>query len=902
MKKLPVVRDSDPVEIDRRELMKLLAAGTALATGALGGCMEAPHERIMPRVDQPPEMTPGVPLYYATSMVLDGFATGLVARVHEGRPTKLDGNPDHPASLGGSLAYHQAAVLELYDPDRPKVARRRGGPVASQDVLRDIAARADSPGLWFLMHPQTSPLVADQIAAIRARHPEARFVGYSPIDRRGVYEGAKLAFGRPLECQYHLDKADIVVALDADFLATMPNATRWARDFATRRRPVWPLEPMSRLYVAEARPTPTGTLADHRLAVPPSRVTVLANALHAVLTGGAEPATVTIAERAWVARAAEDLRENHGKSLVVVGDRQPAAVHAVVHAINDAIGAFAATLDLTEPARFEPLGGRIEDLVAAIRGSAVQTLVIVDADPLRTAPYAADVLARVPETICASVLEHETARHCDVFVPLAHFLESWGDARAYDGTLSIVQPVIRPMYDSVGLVELLAAFAGAPHASAHDLLVQRHRANRVPWERVLQLGVVPDTASPPVDATPRHAAPADVPRHLGIELAFDVSPVVYDGRFAHIAWLQELPKPVDKITWGNVAMLGPATAARFGVSTEDVVRLGAIELPAFVMPGHAEDCVSLELGYGGKIGANVSALVHGGPVTVLRTGAREQIARTQTHFDQEGRDIARLADLAAYTANPDFTADQRGPQQTMLPAGLTSTVAWGMTIDTSLCTGCSACVVACVAENNIPVVGKQGVLASREMHWIRIDTYREDDGEVINQPMACQHCEDAPCEYVCPTYATQHSPDGLNEMTYNRCIGTRFCSNNCPYKVRRFNWFDYTEGTPPTERLQRNPNVTVRARGVMEKCTFCVQRIRGAEIDARKEHREIRPGEVETACQQACPTRAIEFGSLTHAGTPVVALRDQPRTYFVLHELGTRPRTAYLAKIRNRKP
>jgi molybdopterin-containing oxidoreductase family iron-sulfur binding subunit len=875
-------------DLDRREMMKLLAAGAALATGSLGGCMSKPKERIMPRVDQPPEMTPGLPLEYATSMVLDGFATGLVVKTHEARPTKIEGNPDHPASLGGTNAYHQASVLELYDPERPKAPVHNAVPATRVDVLKAIAARERIAGLWFVLHPQSSPLVADQIAKIKARHPGARFVYDAPNDRRAVYRGAVRAFGQPLECQYHFDRADVVISLDADFTCAMPNATRWARDFAQRRRP----PSMSRLYVAEPKPSPTGSLADHRLPLAPSRVLHVAYALLGALQG--KPVELSLAERRWVTAAAADARR--GQALVVVGDRQPEQVHELGHAINEAIGAFGKTLDLTQPALLEPLGDGLAELTRAIDTGAVQTLVFVEANPVYSAPGFGAALMRVRETIAVAQARHETAAACGTFLPLSHFLETWGDARAYDGTLSIVQPVIRPMYDSVGLVELLAAFAGDALASAHDLVRARYS------DRLLQRGAVPDSAFAPV-APPRSVTPAPVEATRGemLELAFDVSPAVYDGRFANISWLQELPKPGDKVTWGNVATLAPATARELGIRHEDLVLITAADqsalLPAYILPGHAERCITLELGYGraaaghvgNRVGVNVFAMRGKTAVTARATGKQARIAATQTVFDQHDRNIAM-----------QLEGNQTIPKKsllTMLPAQFADTPKWRMTIDMTLCTGCSACVVACVAENNIPVVGKAGVIANREMHWIRIDTYRDEAGTTVHQPMLCQHCEDAPCEYVCPTYATQHSPDGLNEMVYNRCIGTRFCSNNCPYKVRRFNWFDYTEDTAKPLTLQRNPNVTVRGRGVMEKCTYCVQRIRSAEIESRKQHRDIRPGEVVTACQQACPTRAIEFGLSTHPN--VIESRKEPRTYFVLDELGTRPSTAYLAKVRN---
>ncbi|HSK02654.1 MAG TPA: 4Fe-4S dicluster domain-containing protein [Kofleriaceae bacterium] len=942
--------DARPAELDRRELMKLLAAGASLAgVGGLAACMEPPRERIMPRVEQPPELVPGVPVAYATSMVIDGFATGLVALAHEARPTKLEGNPDHPASLGATSAQHQASVLDLYDPRRARGALDAGVPIATESLVRERARRERIPGLWFLLHPQSSPLVEDLIARVRARHPTARFVFDSPVGRREVYEGSRLAFGRPLEPQDRFERADVVVSLDADFLAAMPSSVRWSRDFARRRRLRGAAGGMSRLYVAEPCPTPTGSLADHRLPVRASEIRTLGAALLAAIegTGGGAgagaAAALTPAQRGWVDAAAADLRA--GAGLVVVGDRQPREVHALAHLVNAAIGAIDRTVALTRPALIDPLGPGLAELATAMRAGAVQMLVIAEANPLYTAPpeLALDAhLPRVPETLCAALDHTETSRRCRWFVPLAHYLESWGDARAHDGTISFIQPLIRPLTGGLSVPELLAAFAGELRPDGHRMLLDRYGAREaaglLAWQRALRRGFLPDTAFAaepaaiaitPADrarlaggapAAPVLATPAVPVAPAALELAFEASHAVHDGRFAGNAWLQELPKPLTKLTWGNAAIVSPATARALDVGTGDVVRIALagrrVDIPVHVLPGHADGCATLELGYGrwaagpvaDGVGANVYRIRPAAPAAfaagaeVRPTGRRRELAVTQRHFDQHGREIALEATLAHYRAHPDFTEAHRGPLPTLLPRYFTDPPQWGMTIDTMICSGCSACVVACQAENNIPVVGRTGVLDDREMHWLRIDTYREEragDVRFVHQPMLCQHCEKAPCEYVCPVYATQHSPDGLNEMIYNRCIGTRFCSNNCPYKVRRFNWFDYTEDTPRRQQLQFNPSVTVRARGVMEKCTFCVQRIRGAEIEARKERREIRPGEVVTACQQACPTGAITFGLLHHADTDVVAWRAEPRSYAVLHELGTRPRVIYLAKITN---
>ncbi len=944
--------DEPPVGLDRRELLKLGAAGAALA--GLGACMERPLERIMPRGDQPPELEPGIPVEYATSMVLDGFATGHLVKAMDGRPIKIEGNPEHPASLGATTALGQASILELYDPDRARDSLERGEP-ASRTALTHLLAGlpAGQQGLWFLLYPQSSPLLAALFARVRERHPAAQLATDSPLDRRAVYRGASLVFGRPLEAQYRFDRADLTVALDADLLAAMPNSLRWSRDFARRRRLSGPQGDPGRLYVAEPRPTPTGSLADHRAAVRAGDIgAVVAGILAELVRSSAPPLppslTTLLARHRppassadWVRTTARDLARRRGRGLVLAGDRQPDLTHALVHLINHVLGNHGQTVVFTEPALTDPLGPGLPELARAAAAGQVQTLVIAGPNPVYSAPADLDVermLASIPLTVHAGLHQDETSRLCHWFLPLAHELESWGDARAYDGTLSFIQPLVRPLYGGLSAVELLALFTGEASPSGHRLL--RERAPLSPlaaagrdlgWEENLRRGFAAGSAFPALTVAPDAAtlAPAlaraidrwhaAVRADEQIEIAFDASLAVHDGRFAGVGWLQELPRPMTKLTWGNAAHMSADLAERLGVSTGDVVRLAldgrAIEVAAMVLPGHAGDAVSIELGHGRRagglaagVGADAGRLRSAAApgfargLRVTGTGETRPPALTQEHWRMEGREVALFATLAGYRADPDFTRAQRGALPTLMPERAASSPQWAMTIDTSICSGCSACVVACQAENNIPVVGHQGVLDGREMHWLRIDTYLVGSAErpqFIHQPMMCQHCENAPCEYVCPVYATTHSPDGLNEMTYNRCIGTRFCSNNCPYKVRRFNWFDYTEGAPETVQLQRNPNVTVRARGVMEKCTFCVQRIRAAEIQTRIERRDLRPGEVTTACQQACPTGAIQFGALEHTAEPVVAWRREQRRYAVLHDLGTRPRAMYLARIVN---
>ncbi|MFO7177546.1 MAG: 4Fe-4S dicluster domain-containing protein [Pseudomonadota bacterium] len=937
----------DRPEVNRRELLNLLGASAALA--GLAGCGQRRREKILPYVRQPTGVTPGVPLQYATSAVLDGFAIGLLVESREGRPIKIEGNPDHPASLGATSAWDQASILDLYDPARLKAPLRDGVP-ANWDLalreLRGVGARGRPP--WFVMPPESSPWVGTLIERVRKRLPGARFVFHSPTPHTTVYAATRAAFGRPLEPQFDFKKARVVLALDADFTSTMPMSVRWARDFSEGRRLARPTDSMNRLYAVETTFTPTGSVADHRLAVraldvPGVALRILGELAASGRTIPGLPAEVVkalpraegAAEAAFVRAVARDLAAARGASIVIVGERQPVATHLVAHALNAALGNHGVTTFFTEPVLLSPEGSAtLEELVAAIRDKAVDTVVILGTNPVYDADPELELerhLRSLPTTFHLTRIENETSRACHWVLPETHYLESWGDARAYDGTLSVIQPLIEPLYPARSIPEVLALFAGEVDPRGYELLREHFRSQKggtePRWEAFLQRGLDPESAAPRVDAKPSfgdavaplRAALAKPPP--GLELNFEKSPVVYDGRFANNAWLQELPHPLTKLTWGNAAVLSAATARALGVENGHVLRIRAgnrtITAPALILPGHADDSITLELGYGRTLGGPVAEGVgvnayplraRGAPavanVAVEVTSQRERLAVTQEQTRLFRRPLALLGTLAEYRAAPEsITAVLHGELPSLLPPRVFEGPQWAMTIDTTVCTGCGACVVACQAENNVPVVGKAGVLRAREMHWLRIDRYFVGETErprVVHQPMLCQHCENAPCEYVCPVNATVHSPDGLNEMVYNRCIGTRFCSNNCPYKVRRFNYFEYTHDTTPT-RMQRNPEVTVRERGVMEKCTYCVQRIRRAEIRSRVERRSLRPGEVVTACQQACATGAIQFGSLEHAETPMVEWRKQPRTYAVLNDQGTRPRTLYLAKIVNTK-
>jgi molybdopterin-containing oxidoreductase family iron-sulfur binding subunit len=926
-----------PDTVTRRGFLKVLGAGAALA--GLGACTEPPLEKILPYADQPPEVTPGIPRYYATSMVMDGYATGLLVASREGRPVKVEGNPEHPASLGAAGVFEQAAPLQLYDPDRGRGILHRGQPGSWHEVATLLSAAGNGEGLAILMEPTSSPLHLSLLDRVRARYPAARIFFQTAPAGDSALDGARMVYGRPLQTRYDLSRARVVISLDSDFLGEPPYQLRYARDFASRRRVTAPGDEMNRLYVAEAVPSVTGVAADHRLRVRAGEVRGVAAALLSAVRDG------TPAE-GWIGAAASDLARYPGEGVVIAGSRQPAEVHALAHLINAAAGNLGRTALLAEPvlAGAGAAGSGMNALVEGARGGAVQTLVILEGNPVYAAPADLDLAAMlrgIPHSVYLGLYANETAAACEWYLPALHFLEGWGDARAFDGTLSLVQPLIRPLYPecrSPG--EILALLAGAGSTSQHDLLRESWRARAAGdfetfWEGALRRGFLPGTAAPQVTATP-DAAPA--PRLMagasaagreGVEVVFPLDPSVHDGRFANLGWLQELPDPLTKLTWDNAALLSPATAGGLGVDTGDLVEVRlpgrVLRAPALVMPGQADGCVAVRLGYGRAgsesvargVGANANRL-RTTPAPYFEEGARvvrvmgadgepvrHALAITQEHWSLEGRKIALHATRDEYRRDPDFAHPEKGRSLSLYHPFEYRGEQWAMSIDLGLCTGCSACVVACQSENNIPVVGKEGVLRSREMHWLRIDRYLSDDGpdaRVLMQPMLCQHCEKAPCEYVCPVNATTHSPDGLNEMTYNRCVGTRFCSNNCPYKVRRFNWFDYTSDLPESERMLMNPDVTVRGRGVMEKCTYCVQRIRRHQIAEQTGRRDTTVVRLQTACQQSCPTRAIEFGSLDEPDSRMVRMRNEPRSYSALHELGTEPRTKYLARITNPAP
>jgi molybdopterin-containing oxidoreductase family iron-sulfur binding subunit len=950
----------------RRQFLKLMGASLALA--GVTGCTRQPTEMIVPYVKAPEEIIPGKPLWFATAMPHGGFATPVLAESHMGRPTKIEPNPQHPATRGGTDVYAQASILTLYDPDRSKTIKFRdeihtwgdftsklGGLVAAQKAL-------GGAGFRLLTETITSPTLASQIDELLKSMPAAKWVQYDAVGRENVRDGAKAALGQDADVRYRFDQADIVLLLDSDVLESDPGRLRYSRDFADRRRLVSGKTDMNRVYAVDSRVGNTGSKSDHRVAVRAVDVENIARAVAAGIgvagvSGAALPASVP---QNFVSALVKDLQAHKGRSLVVAGDQQPASVHHLAHLMNAALGAVGQTLEYSAPvAPLAPAAQQqtIVQLAQEMGDGKVEVLVILSANPVYTAP--ADLkfvekLAKVPNRIHLGLFEDETAEQCHWHIPESHFLESWGDVRTFDGTVTIAQPLIDPIWENnKAAVEVLAALLGngsAPSSKiVRDFWEKQYSAKSGAFgplndpdgqafptfdkffRRALHDGYIAGSALPALTLTASGAAPAAPAASTtgadAIEITFSADPTVYDGRFANNGWLQETPKPFNKITWDNAALINPETAKKLQVEKNQVIELKAnglvVKAAVWVQPGQPLNSINLTLGYGrtkaGQVGNGAGynayplrtsdALWQRTGVEVAPTREWVTLASAQGHFSVEGRDIIRAATLNIYKSEPDFAQHigHKPDADTTLHGNPWKYEgnAWGMTIDLNACNGCNACVVACVSENNIPVVGREQVARGREMSWIRIDRYYEGDPinpKTYDQPMACVQCENAPCEVVCPVAATVHSTEGLNDMVYNRCVGTRYCANNCPYKARRFNFLLYADWTTPTLKMARNPDVTVRSRGVMEKCTYCVQRINQARIQSKLEDRAIKDGEITPACASACPTDAIVFGNINDPESRVAAMKKEPRNYGLLEELNTRPRTTYLAAVRNPNP
>jgi len=940
--------------VSRRGFLQLM--GASLAMAGMTGCTKMPLQEIVPYVRQPEQVIPGVPTYYASAFTLSGYANPLLVESHLGRPTKIEGNNQHPASLGGTDVFAQASILGMYDPDRSQAITHLGDVAPWAEFVKEtkgsltVQKALGGAGIRILTQTISSPTLKDRMRAFLAMYPKAKWHVYEPANRDNVFEGAKLAFGEPVETRYDLSKANVIVSLDADFLsAGFPGNVRYIRDFARKRNPD---AEMNRLYVIESTPSATGAKADHRLPLRAVEIEgfarVLAPALGVNIGGAASSGEHT----KFVESVIEDLQKNEGACVIIAGDHQPRAVHALVHAMNMALGNIGKTVICTDPVDANPVNQTesLRDLVSDMRAGNVDLLVIMGGNPAYDAPADlgfSDCLrnSKVALRIYHGLYENETAEHCHWSVNEAHYLEAWSDGRAYDGTVSVVQPLIAPLYSGKSAHEMLSTLMGVSDASGYDIVrgywQKQHTSADFEawWRKTLNDGFVEGSAYTPkaVSLKPLSLPAVASPPANSLEVNLRHDPSVYDGQFANNGWLQELPKPMSKLTWDNAVLIGPKMADREGIRTMDVVtlELGGRKVtgPVWIQAGHPDHSVTVHLGYGrrkaGRAGTgagfdayalrttNALWFAAGGKVT--KTGDHYQLASTQGYQsmdtgDGATRPLVREATLEEYRKDPKFAKADEPPAALTLYPGFDykkSPDAWGMTIDLNACVGCNNCIIACQSENNIAVVGKEQVVKGRHMHWIRVDAYYQgdrDDPKAHFQPVPCMQCENAPCELVCPVGATVHSSEGLNDMVYNRCIGTRYCSNNCPYKVRRFNFLLFQDWDTPQYKLMRNPDVSVRSRGVMEKCTYCIQRITQHRIDAEtaavRENRpfKIEDGSLQTACQQSCPADAIVFGNINDPDSRVAKLKAHDRNYGLLADLNTRPRTTYLAEIRNPNP
>ncbi|MGA3079829.1 MAG: TAT-variant-translocated molybdopterin oxidoreductase [Terracidiphilus sp.] len=949
----------DPVS--RRGFMKLMGASMALA--GLAGCTKQPDEPIYPYVKAPEDLILGKPMYFATAHPFVTGAVPLLVKSDQFRPIKIDGNPEHPYNQGSSDPFTQATLLDLYDPDRSQHVTFRGEEREwaefAQELRLKVASTKDGTGIYFLSETITSPTLARQWGEVQKAYPKATLVQYDPAIAGTDAQDT-------LAVQYSLKDADLIVSLDADFLsgAAYPGFHKLVREYADRRKSP---EKLNRLYAIESTPTTTGLKAEHRLGLRASEIPAFAAELaKAVGVAGVEATAYawTEEQKAFLAVLTKDLKAHAGRSVVISGLYQDRTVIALAVAINNVLGNSKSASFSSGPADVSSTldqNANLKELVADLNAGKADWLVILNANPIYSAPADLEFATAFEKAKTVAHLgSHvdETGQIAHWHIPAAHFLESWSDARAYDGTASIVQPMIDPLYGGKTAHHFFQALLDEPGLSPYEAVRETWKPTikgdfESGWRKALHAGWIEGTSSTTVpisafvpESSQRLKVPAPAPKE-SLEIIFRPDPNVYDGRWSNVGWLQELPKPVTNLSWDNAALVSGATLTKLGLEEDDIVELcvgnGKVKAPVLVVPGHPDNSVTVHLGYGrefaGRVGSGVgfnAYLIRNSWAPFYATGSLRKVegkwgvAVTKSHFqDHRGtrfgqpeghnnnsleadeaineRGIIRYATLDEYKANPGFANEGPGREKTdkdtsLFPNWEYKDNAWGMSIDMASCVGCNACIVSCYAENNIPVVGKQQVRIGRNMQWLRIDTYFEGDLAAPRahfQPMACQHCENAPCEQVCPVGATVHTPEGLNMMVYNRCVGTRYCSNNCPYKVRRFNFLLYADYDTESLKLLRNPDVSVRSRGVMEKCSYCVQRISAAKIEADKENRPVRDGEIVTACQQACPASAITFGNINDKTSKVAKLQADERSYQVLADLNTRPRTKYVAAVLN---
>ncbi|MCH8567575.1 MAG: TAT-variant-translocated molybdopterin oxidoreductase [Balneolales bacterium] len=955
----------------RRNFLQIMGASVALA--GLAACRK-PVQKLLPYHKQPENVVAGIPLYYASALPFQDYGVGVVVTTNEGRPTKIEGNEDHPGSRGATNVFQQASILDLYDVNRSRAVRHNGEESSWNDFVAFCSSHfADrNKNIAFISEANGSPTYNRLKAEILGRFPNARWATYEPFGAANQLAGSEITFGSKLRPHYHFDKADVVISLDFDFLNIAPNDVENSMSYADRRRVQSTSDEMNRLYIVEPGLSQTGSNADHRLRIKAGDMAAFTAALASRLSSGVSGLEAfsgvnnEFSQHSWVSVLAQELLSNRGNSILAAGNSYSPEVHATVAAINAAVGNAGSTVEyLNVPFLDDSYNpDSLRNVARDVRNGTIDTLIIVGGNPVYNAPADlefATVMQQASTTIHLASHIDETSKLAQWHVNRAHFLEFWGDAHSYTGELSVIQPVIRPLFGGKSEIEFLAAILHGENHEGYDLVRESWRNVLTSefdnsWNEVVHDGIYRQTRFSSGNTGLSSGFNSSMRSWLtsvqgssssDIELIFKADNRIYDGRYANNGWLQEFPDPVTKITWDNVAAMSPAMAASIGVrersfgeTTYDLVTItsGGTELtmPAWIVPGHADNSITVTVGYGRQnIGASADDIGHNSyilrtydnqlavpSVTVARNGRSYPIACTQNHHQMEDRPLVREATLEEYRAKPDFAPAMvytpgRRPEDgkpknlfndQMFPPHQPQ---WGMAIDLNACTGCGVCTIACQAENNIPVIGKREVERNREMHWIRVDRYFQGDKEnpkVVHQPIPCMHCEQAPCELVCPVAATTHSDDGLNQMTYNQCIGTRYCSNNCPYKVRRFNFFNYAKNwleideDPDIIQMAMNPDVSVRFRGVMEKCTYCVQRINRAKIARKNETgNSIKPvdGAVKTACQQACPSQAITFGDITDQESVISRTKSNERNYLLIEELNIRPRTSYLGKLRN---
>ena len=926
---------------DRRRFLQLMGASMAMA--GLSACSLQPEERILPYRQQPEEIIPGKPLYYASTHPRNGFGRGVLIESHMGRPTRVEGNPDHASSLGKTDIFDQAAILGLYDPDRAQSVQYLGTPRSWEALAEEMGNQLSAQeglqgaGLRFLLQNTTSPTTISMLERIKERFPQATLHHYEASNDDQARQGSQIAFGQHVHVHYDLAEADVILTVDCDLLNDGPGAVRYTRDFADGRRVVEDDHEMKRLYSVESTPTNTGTLADHRLALAPARLESFMLALATAVGVPGVQARPEAELENWVWAIARDLGAHRGRSLVTAGDACDPALHALVLAINDRLGNIGQTVLVGDAVQaFEDSGTEsLAALVDDLNAGKVDLLVVLGGNPVYDAPAELDFLAAMQKAETRVRVGHsfdETGRWCQWQVPVSHWLEAWGDVRSHDGATSLIQPLIEPLYRTRSLDQILALFTGDDAASDYDLVretwISRAQMSEKQWRRWLHDGSGQASVASldvSVDTDRVRQAASTLGRTPGLCVLLRPDPTIGTGEWANNGWLQECPKPHSRITWDNAALLSPRTAESLGVSNEEMVRVSSgersVELACWILPTQADDTITLHLGYGRTHAGHVGN-GNGFDVNPLRTsqgqwlledisvtplGRRYRLASTQLHANMEGRELVRTTTLAGMHHGDEHheSGHHLNPDDSLMPGFEYDGYRWGMAIDLSTCSGCNACVMACQSENNIGIVGKDEVLNGRELHWMRIDRYFEGDPDQPStylQPVMCQHCEQAPCEVVCPVSATVHTDEGLNTMAYNRCVGTRYCGNNCPYKVRRFNFYHYSDDTTEVLKLQRNPDVTVRHRGVMEKCSYCIQRINHAKIEASVKDMPLAETGLVSACQQACPAGAIEFGDLNDPSAKVSQWQSSDLAYGILTELGTRPRTLYLKRVSNPNP